>query len=321
MMDSPFLAPFDPALVAAIAGATAGFALMVAVALGLRQAAYRSRVQSVGDRAGGRVVADKRSAKGTAVEQMRQILTRLNLMPQDQIRALRGQLATAGYRDKQAIVVYLFAKLTAPAIIATGLAIVFYWMFPAILPGLMKLGLLLAAILIASRLPDIVVRKKAALRKEAIRKALPDALDLMVICAEAGLSLDAALDRVAKELQQSAPDLADEMTLTGLELKYLGDRRQAFDNFAARVDLAPVQALATTLVQTERFGTPIAQALRVLAAEQRTQRMMAAEEKAARLPATMTIPLVTFILPCLFAVLLGPAILDIIDGLSGVLTN
>jgi len=313
--------PIDPALVAAIAGGCAAFALMLAVALGLRQSQYRARVDAVADRAGGRIVAPRASTRGTLIEQMRRILLRLNLMPQEQLRALRAQLATAGYRDKQAAVVYLFAKLTVPATVALALAIPFYWLFPAVLPELLKLGLLLVAILVASRLPDIVVQKRAAQRKALIRKALPDALDLMVICAEAGLSLDAALDRVAKELAESAPDLADELALTGLEMKYLGDRRQAFDNLAARVDLAPVQALVTTLVQTERFGTPVAQALRVLAAEQRTQRMMAAEEKAARLPATMTIPLIAFILPCLFAVLLGPAILDIIDGLGGVLND
>lgn len=311
----------SPAVMAAIAGAAIVIAFAIAIAVSLGEAEYKRRLTSVAARAGGQIVPRNGDTKASLVEQMRQVLIRFNLMPMDQIRALRSQLATAGYRDKQAVIVYLFAKLTLPATVAVLIAIPFYWLVPTILPGIIKLGILLVAILFSSRFPDFFIQKMANNRKLKIRKSLPDALDLMVICAEAGLSLDSALDRVAREFDTSSPELADELTLTGLELKYLGDRRQAFDNLATRVDLAPMQALATTLVQTERFGTPVAQALRVLASEQRTQRMMAAEEKAARLPATMTIPLIAFILPCLFAVLLGPAILDIADGLGGVLGN
>ena len=151
-------------------------------------------------------------------------------------------------------------------------------------------------------------------RSSAIRKGLPDALDLLVICAEAGLTVDAAFQRVARELGRAYPELGDEFTLTAIELGFLSERRQAFENLAQRVKLDAVKGVVTTMVQTEKYGTPLASALRVLSGEFRNERMMRAEEKAARLPAIMTIPLILFILPTLFVVILGPAACSISDA-------
>ena len=142
---------------------------------------------------------------------------------------------------------------------------------------------------------------------------MPDAFDLLVICAEAGLGLDAALDRVAREMTQSTPVLAEEIGITAVELGFLPDRRVALMGFAERVQLPSVRALVNTLTQSERYGTPLAQALRVLSSELREERMMKAEEKAAKLPATLTVPMILFILPTLFIVLLGPAIIRVFD--------
>jgi hypothetical protein len=150
-----------------------------------------------------------------------------------------------------------------------------------------------------------------------MQKGLPDALDLMVICAEAGLSLDATLNRVSRELEASWPELAEEFGITAAELTFLPDRRQAFDNLNLRTNMASVRGVVNTLLQTAKFGTPLANSLRVLAAEFRDARMIKAEEKAARLPALLTVPLILFILPTLFIVLLGPAVLGIIDTFSG----
>jgi tight adherence protein C len=144
---------------------------------------------------------------------------------------------------------------------------------------------------------------------------LPDALDLLVICAEAGLTVDAAFNRVAKELGKAYPELGDEFGLTAIELGFLSERRQAFENLATRVDLEAIRGVVTTMIQTEKYGTPLASALRVLSAEFRNERMMRAEEKAARLPAIMTVPLILFILPTLFIVILGPAACSISDNL------
>jgi tight adherence protein C len=153
-------------------------------------------------------------------------------------------------------------------------------------------------------------------RTLAIRKGLPDALDLLVICAEAGLTVDAAFNRVAKELGRGYPELGDEFALTAIELGFLTERRAAFENLAYRVNLDSIRGVVTTMIQTEKYGTPLASALRVLSAEFRNERMMRAEEKAARLPAIMTVPLILFILPTLFIVILGPAACSISDAFS-----
>ncbi len=163
--------------------------------------------------------------------------------------------------------------------------------------------------------PDLWLSNKVKKRSDAVRKGLPDALDLLVICAEAGLTVDAAFNRVAKELGKAYPELGDEFGLTAIELGFLNERRQAFENLATRVDLEAVRGVVTTMIQTEKYGTPLASALRVLSAEFRNERMMRAEEKAARLPAIMTVPLILFILPTLFIVILGPAACSISDNL------
>jgi tight adherence protein C len=164
--------------------------------------------------------------------------------------------------------------------------------------------------------PELYVSNQAGKRQKAIQKALPDGLDLLVICAESGLSLDAALDRVANELGAANPELGEELQLTSIELGFLPDRRQALLNLNRRTNLPSVRGVVNTLVQTEKYGTPLSQSLRVLANEFRDQRMLKAEEKAARLPATLTVPMIVFILPTLFIVLIGPAIISVMDNLG-----
>jgi tight adherence protein C len=178
-----------------------------------------------------------------------------------------------------------------------------------------KYGLVAMGFILSYKAPDIYLKNKITKRSHAIRKGLPDALDLLVICAEAGLTVDSAFHRVSKELGKAYPELGEEFSLTAIELGFLTDRRQAFENLAHRIDLDAVRGVVTTMIQTEKYGTPLASALRVLSAEFRNERMMRAEEKAARLPAIMTIPLILFILPVLFIVILGPAACDINDAL------
>jgi tight adherence protein C len=164
--------------------------------------------------------------------------------------------------------------------------------------------------------PEVFVKNAIQKRRKLIQKGLPDTLDLLVICAEAGLALDAALIRVSREMERSAPEVADEFGLTAVELGFLPDRKQALKNLIKRVRLPSIRGVVNTLMQTEKYGTPLSQALRVLAAEYRSERMLKAEEKATKLPALLTVPLIVFIMPTLFIVLLGPAILRAIDGLS-----
>lgn len=255
------------------------------------------------------------SATGT----FRRIAHRLKLFRSSQAQAIQLKLARAGWRSKDALAVFLVMKAGLPLALGASAALVLF------MPGLGAAGLdapikgliALLAVGVGYYAPEITVANAVAKRRDAIRKGLPDALDLLVICTEAGLTLDAALSRLAGEIGRSCPQLADECALTAVELGFLPERRTALENLSKRVDLEPVRGVVNALMQTEKYGTPLAQSLRVLANEFRTERMLKAEEKAARLPATLTVPLVLFILPSLFVVLLGPAVLDTFDKLGG----
>jgi tight adherence protein C len=227
--------------------------------------------------------------------------------------SLKKNLLRAGIRGKDAPIVFIAFKLVLPLVLfLVGMVLVGGLGVGGGKP-LIKLALTLFLPLGAFMLPDIWLKNAIQKREDIMRKSLPDALDLLVICAEAGLGLDAALDRVGTEISQSQPVLAEEIGITAVELGFLPDRRTALNGFAERVQLPSVRALINTLVQTEKYGTPLAQALRVLSAELRDERMMRAEEKAAKLPATLTVPMIMFILPTLFIVLIGPAIIQVMD--------
>lgn len=229
--------------------------------------------------------------------------------------ATQLRLARAGFRSAEAQMRFGLARIAAP-LAAGALAALMAYGGAVKTPEIAKPFIILLGAGIGFLLPDLWVTNLAQKRREAIRKQLPDAFDLLVICAEAGLSLHSALDRVARECMNSAPELADELALTALELSFLPDRQKALSGLGDRVPLPGIRALVNTFVQTERYGTPLAQALRVLSYELREERMLKAEEKAARLPAILTVPMIVFILPPLFIVLIGPAILRTIDNLS-----
>jgi tight adherence protein C len=199
-----------------------------------------------------------------------------------------------------------------------GLGILAFVLAPGVMHSIspvVRMCVGFAGIAVGGFTPSVAVKNSIQNRQRKIQLGLPDALDLFVICAEAGLGLEAAIVRVAREIGAGAPELADELGLTAIELGFLPNRRDALANLTRRVDAAPIRNLVNTLTQTERYGTPLAQSLRVLAAEFRNMRMMKAEEKAARLPATLTVPMIVFIMPPLFAVLIGPAIVQIMASL------
>lgn len=238
------------------------------------------------------------------------------MLQDSQIKDIVQKLAQAGIRNKEWAVVVVFARLVAPIVLGGLAAFVIYGMnyFPE-WGDFKKFMGFAAAVILGYKGPDLVIKNKITKRTDAIRKGLPDALDLLVICAEAGLTVDAAFERVSRELGRAYPELGDEFSMTSIELSFLTERRKAFENLAYRVNLEAVKGVVTTMIQTERYGTPLASALRVLSAEFRNDRMMRAEEKAARLPAIMTVPLILFILPTLFVVILGPAACSISDAL------
>jgi tight adherence protein C len=258
-------------------------------------------------------LANRRSQyRRTPVGLMREALGRLNLLRSRRSAEARQMLARAGFRSQDAMVKYLFAQISLPFVFgALTLAysnVLLSSQF-ASLPSM-------AAVLLGFYAPRIYLRNAADKRAKQLQLGLPDGLDLMVICAEAGLSLDATLVRVSRELGNTWPELAEEFGITAAELTFLPERRMAFDNLNARTDSDGIRGVVNTLQQTAKFGTPLAQSLRVLATEMRTARMTRAEEKAARLPALLTIPMMIFILPTLFIVLLGPAAINVMDTFS-----
>ncbi len=236
---------------------------------------------------------------------------------EDKVGAVQKKLYRAGIRDREAIYPYFFFKMAGP--IFMGLA-AFIYLFALVRPEwspMMKFIVIGICVFFGYKFPDIYLKNLADKRLPKIKRAFPDALDLMVVCTEAGLGLDAALKRVAQEIGSASPHLGDELVVTNIELSFLEDRKQAFENLAARVPIQSVKSFATALTQTEKYGTPIAQTLRVLSAEFRNERMMEAETKAAQLPVKLTLPLMLCILPPLMLVLMGPAIIQFIDVWSG----
>ncbi len=323
----PTLLGFDVILVGSILAGVAALAVLFAIyaALTVKDPMAR-RVKALNARRdelkAGIVKANARKRqslvhKTEGTEKLKDTLAGMKVLQQSQIEVIQQQLAHAGYRNKELAVYVIAGRILLPLLLG-GLGIMLIYVidyFPDW--GVMKRTGAMGALLFAGyKAPEIFLKNKATKRTDAIRKGLPDALDLLVICAEAGLTVDAAFNRVAKELGRAYPELGDEFALTAIELSFLTERKMAFDNLAYRVDLESVRGVVTTMVQTERYGTPLASALRVLSAEFRNERMMRAEEKAARLPAIMTVPLILFILPVLFIVILGPAACSISDAFA-----
>jgi tight adherence protein C len=223
----------------------------------------------------------------------------------------RDKLAMAGYRGQAPLIAFMFFRFVMPAVVfAVALIYLFaithfHWSL------MMKLCAAFAGALLGYYLPDIFVSNITTRRQQSIMRAFPDALDLMLICVESGMSIEASFGKVAGEIGTQSAELAEELGLTTAELSYLPDRSQAFDNLARRCGHSGVKAVAIALNQAEKYGTPMGQALRVTAQENREMRMQEAERKAASLPAKLTVPMIVFFLPCLFVVILGPAIMKI----------
>jgi len=249
---------------------------------------------------------------------MHDVVNKLQLLKSTHAEKTAIKLLRAGWRDKDALVYYLFFKLLLPFVLG-GVAVVATFVFDAYdLDLTRKMAVCVGAVVLGAYLPDLIIKNQTHKRRDKLSKSVPDALDLMVICAEAGLSLDATLSRVSGEMENTDPELAEELSLTSLELGFLPDRRKALSNLGLRTDLSVLRSLTNTLMQSERYGTPLASSLRVMASESRDERIMKAEEKAARLPAMLTVPMIIFIMPPLFVVLIGPAVISTIDALRGI---
>ena len=272
---------------------------MKAVALEREKLRQRERERL----ARGERVSLRRSPK----QYMQTVVEKFNLrkwVGQEEARAL---LVQAGYRGQAPYIAYLFFRMVVPiAMLVISLVYVFLVVELDQAPPV-KIGLCLAATYFGMYLPNLFVKNKITRRQLSIKRAFPDSLDLLLICVEAGMSVEAGFRKVAQEIGSQSVALAEEFTLTTAELSYLQDRRQAYENLAKRTNLEGVKSVCMALQQAERYGTPMAQTLRVMAQENRDMRMSEAEKKAAGLPPKLTVPMILFFLPVLFIVILGPA--------------
>lgn len=259
-----------------------------------------------------RLAADSdRKRRGLRHEQsvgMRSIVDRLDLR-----RALADEntiqkLRMAGFRGENPLTKLLFFRLVLP-VVAFALAALYTFVLGGFSeqPTMIKLFICILAAYGGFYAPVMYISNRAQKRKQSIQRAWPDALDLLLICVESGMSVEAAFRRVADEIGMQSVELAEEFVLTNAELSFLQERRQAYENLASRTGLETVRSVSQALIQAERYGTPVSHALRVLAAESRDMRMNEAEKRAAALPPKLTVPMILFFLPVLFAIILGPA--------------
>lgn len=275
-----------------------------------RQSLSRQQLDGLSNKGGSSI----RQRKGQSrAELMKKVLHALKLDEALSSKDLKEQLAQAGYRSQNALIVFTFTRVAMGLglFVLAVLTISMWKDFPYPLP--VKALMMAFGAVIGFYLPKVFISNSAQKRQTELNRGFADALDLMVICVEGGLSVEAAFDRVTNEIANKSPSLAQEFGLTSAELAYLGDRHKAYANFADRTGLPAIKSLSTTLIQSEKYGTPVGQALKVLSQERRQARMAAAEKKGASLPAKLTVPMIIFFLPPLFMVVIGPAALSIMN--------
>src|ERR1700726_3473426 len=272
---------------------------MKSVALELEQLRQLERERL----ARGEKIALRRSPK----QYMQSIVDQFNLNKWVGQETARAMLVQAGYRGQAPYVTYLFFRMLMPAVMLVFSALYVFVILDLDQPPMVKVALCLAATYMGMHVPSLFLKNRIQHRQLSIKRAFPDALDLLLICVESGMSVEAGFKRVAGEMGTQSIPLAEELTLTTAELSYLQDRRQAYQNLAIRTNLEGVKSVCMALQQAERYGTPMAQTLRVMSQENRDMRMSEAEKKAAALPPKLTVPMTVFFLPVLFVVILGPA--------------
>lgn len=314
---------FDPAFLITAGAAVLAFATIITLVLPmLERDTLDKRLKAVSQRReelrarhkealAGRKGTSLRSEPVGSAKLIRDISERFNLAKLVASDGTQEKLQQAGMRGPTPLMIFNFFRFVMPFVV---FLVTLFYMFVVLhlsWPPMFKVVASVTAALIGYYLPDIYISNAIQRRQQSIMAAFPDALDLLLICVESGMSVEAGFAKVAAEIGQSSVELAEEFALTTAELSYLPDRKQAFENLAKRCGHPGVKAVATALNQAERYGTPLGQALRICAQENREMRMMEAEKKAAALPAKLTVPMILFFLPCLFVVIMGPAIMKI----------
>jgi tight adherence protein C len=241
------------------------------------------------------------------------IVDRFNLTKWVGQEEARLKLVQAGYRGQAPYITYLFFRMMTPIALFLFAVVYLFVILKLDQPTMIKIGVCIAAAYVGMQLPLMLLKNKIQRRQLSIKRAFPDTLDLLLICVESGMSIEAAFRKVSDEVGSQSVALAEELTLTTAELSYLPDRRQAYENLAKRTDLEGVKSVCMALQQAERYGTPLGTMLRVMAQENRDMRMSEAEKKAAGLPPKLTVPMILFFLPVLFIVILGPAAIKVMS--------
>jgi tight adherence protein C len=244
-------------------------------------------------------------------QSIKAIVDRFNLTKWVGQEEARLKLVQAGYRGQAPYITYLFFRMVTPVVSFVLATFYIFVMGNYDLPTPVKIGICIAAAYVGMHLPWMMLKSKIQKRQLSIKRAFPDTLDLLLICVESGMSIEAAFKKVSEQVGSQSIALAEELTLTTAELSYLPDRRMAYENLAKRTDLEGVKSVCMALQQAERYGTPLATMLRVMAQENRDMRMSEAEKKAAGLPPKLTVPMIVFFLPVLFVVILGPAYIKV----------
>ncbi len=310
----------DKRLLAMICAAIAAGATVITLAMPLlgndalekRMAGVAAEREKIRQRERERMARGEKASLRTSPKQyMQTVVEKFNLSNWLGEEAARGRLVQAGYRGHGPYVVFLFFRLVAPIVMLLGSVAYVFVLFELDLAWTMKVGICIAATYIGIYLPNLFLKNQIARRQASINRAFPDALDLMLICVESGMSLETTFKRVSDEIGVQSIELAEELMLATAELSYLPDRSKTFENLARRVPLDGIKSLCIALQQSEKYGTPMAQTLRVIAQENRDMRMTAAEKKAAALPPQLTVPMILFFLPVLFVVILGPAVIQV----------
>ncbi|TBN48359.1 type II secretion system F family protein [Hansschlegelia quercus] len=258
----------------------------------------------------------ERMAKGKGLKRepkayMQSIVSQFNLAKHLGTEDAKERLQMAGHRGGGAMVTFLFFRLVAPIVF---MVVALFYLFVVNdfgLDPLWRIGIVVFAVYAGVKAPELYLKNQRQKRQAQMQRAFPDALDLMLICVESGMSIEAAFRKVADEIGGQSVALAEELTLTMAEMSYLQDRRQAYENFGARTGLESVKSVGTALIQADKYGTPVGQALRVLGQDSRDTRMAEAEKRAASLPPKLTVPMIVFFLPVIFIVILGPAYITV----------
>ncbi len=314
LSDTHFLAMVFAAVGAIATVITLAMPLIVTDTLGKRMKSVALERERIRQRERERLArGDKVALRRSPKQYMQRIVDQFNLskwVGQEEARAL---LIQAGYRGHAPYITFLFFRLVTPIVMLLSSLFYVFVVIELDQPALVKLGMCIGATYLGMQLPSLFVKNKIARRQLSIKRAFPDALDLLLICVESGMSIEAGFRKVSGEIGTQSIPLAEELTLTTAELSYLQDRRQAYENLGKRTNLEGVKSVCMALQQAERYGTPMAQTLRVMAQENRDMRMAEAEKKAAGLPPKLTVPMILFFLPVLFIVILGPAAIRVME--------